>query len=95
MATVVTCLLGGIALSLRFKVFILIPAVSAAALFIGIGAIVANYSAWSALWTLVEALLAVPTGYLVGMSGADVVARTLGRRHGHFAALTPISNPAE
>jgi hypothetical protein len=95
MVAVVACLLGGIALGLRFKVFILIPAVGAAIFFIGIGAVVANDSAWSALWTLVEVLSAIQAGYLMGASGADVAARMHVRRHAHLATLPPISNRAE
>jgi hypothetical protein len=95
MVAVVACLLGGIALGLRFKVFILIPEASAAIFFIAIGAIVANVSAWSALWTLVEVLSAIQTGYLVRTSGADVAARMRFRRHAHLAGLPPISNLAE
>ena len=95
MVAVVACLLGGIALGLRFKVFILIPAVSAAIFFIGIAVFVANVSAWSALWTLVEVLSATQTGYLMGTSGAEIAARMRIRRHAHLAVLPPISNLAE
>jgi hypothetical protein len=56
MVTGVACLLGGFALGLRFKVFILIPAVTVAAFFVGIGAIIANSSAWSTLLTLVGSI---------------------------------------
>jgi hypothetical protein len=76
-------------------VFVLIPAVSAVTFFIGIGATVANVSAWSALWTLVEVLSAIQTGYLMGACGAEIVARMRIRRHAHLASLPPISNPAE
>jgi hypothetical protein len=95
MVTAVACLLGGIALGLRFKVLILVPAITAAVFFIEIGAIVANRSAWSTLWTLVEVVPAIQMGYLISIAGADVVARTLDRRHVHLPALPPISNPAE
>jgi hypothetical protein len=84
MVTVVACLLGGIALGLRFKVFILIPAVTVATFFVSIGAIVANDSIWSTLLTLVEILPAIQAGYLMGISGADVAAKMLGRRQLHL-----------
>jgi urea transporter len=90
MVTVVSGLVGGITLGLRFKVFILIPTVSAATCLIGVAAIVVNYSVWSELWAMVEASLALQTGYLVGLSGADIAARTLSRRHAYSGAAADL-----
>jgi hypothetical protein len=95
MVTVVAGLRGGIALGRRFKVFILLPAVTAAVFFFAIGAVVADDSAWPTLWTVIEVVPAIQSGYLICIAGADVVARALGGRHAYFSALAPISNPAE
>jgi hypothetical protein len=79
--------LVGIGLGLRFKVFMLAAALAVAVSFIGIGGIVANHSAWSTLWAAAETSLALQTGYLIGIFGADVVAKALNQTHRHILAL--------
>jgi hypothetical protein len=90
MVTMVSSLVGGITLGLRFKVLILIPTVSAAAYLIGVAATVFNCSGWSALWAMVEVTLGLQAGYLVGISGADVAARTLSRQCAYSGAAADL-----
>ena len=94
MATVPGSLIGGVILGLRLRAFILIPAIIASVLVIGTGTAVRNQSSWSTLWAMFEALLAVRIGYLIGISAANVAARTFGCRDAQMPAAPSISNPA-
>jgi hypothetical protein len=87
MAVLIFGVLLGTVLGLRFKVPVLAPAITVAALVCSVVAIIGNDN-WSAVWAFVEVSIAMELGYLVGADGAEVVARGLHGRH------TLVSGPA-
>ena len=81
-------MLAGIALGLRYKVFVLVPAVTFAVIFAAIGGIAHGDRLWSILLAMAILGTAVQFGYLAGImiraAVGSICASILGSRNPEF-----------